>query len=169
MECTTNDLAAGSNYTYGHMYCDLKLEYVDEDRMFKINGNWTYSSDAVLGPLAKGIKNRAEISVSDGGDTELDIEMKTRAGIRYITTGKTALMPANSFNDNKGYIDRESREQIEINAAQYKIYNIGGEFDLVNRYAVVIDGNKVFVPVAVGMNPRMNTLKLTLVSTNVTP
>ena len=168
LECTTNDLAAGSNYTYGHMYCDLKLEYVDEDRMFQINGNWTYSSDAVLGPLAKGIKNRAEISVSDGGDTELDIEMKTRAGIRYITTGKTALMPANSFNDNKGYIDRESRVQIEINAAQYKIYNIGGEFDLVNRYAVVIDGNKVFVPVAVGMNPRMNTLKLTLVSTNVT-
>ena len=41
-------------------------------------------------------------------------------------------------------------------------------FNLIGNYCVIVDGSKVYVPVAVGMNPRMNTIKLILVTTNVT-
>lgn len=157
-------------YTYSRMFCDIKLEYAEENRMTKDeHDEWTYNAAvAVLAPLAKGITDKANIEVNGGGDEDMSFELKTMAGNRNIVTDDRIRLPQNSFNDYFGYVDTGERELIEIDTAQFERYNLGYIFDLVSSYAVVTDGSKVFIPVAVGMNPRMNTLKLTLVSTNVT-
>ena len=151
------------------MYCDIKLEYAEENRMVEVDNNWTYSAEAVRAELAKGINDKSDIAGEGSGDEELEIELKTRAGNRNIVTNDNVRMPENSFNDYTGYADTCDREQIEIDSAQFERYEIGVDvLDFATSYLVVTDGSKVFIPVAVGMNPKMNTLYLRLVSTNVT-
>ena len=79
---------------------------------------------------------------------------------------------AGSANERREYlIDLREREKIEISDATFEFAS-SLDFDLVRRYAVFTDGNiqqggKVYIPVAVGMNPAKNTIKLTLVSSNI--
>lgn len=165
--CETDHIL--QNINYARMYCDLKLEYAEENRMVEVDNNWTYSAEAVRAELAKGINDKSDIAGEGSGDEELEIELKTRAGNRNIMTNDNVRMPENSFNDYTGYADTGDREQIEIDSAQFDRYEIGVDvLDFATSYLVVTDGSKVFIPVAVGMNPKMNTLYLRLVSTNVT-
>ena len=132
--------------------------------MIQESGGWTYPSAAVMAAFAKGITNKAELNGNSGGNEELSIRFETRMANQNIEIGNIVALPYNSFCDAKKYIDISDREMIEIENAKFERY---GNYDIVTRPCVVIDGTKVFVPVAVGMNPRMNTVKLTLVSTNV--
>ncbi|MBR3856818.1 MAG: hypothetical protein IKM68_02405 [Bacteroidaceae bacterium] len=154
--------------TYGRMYCDISLEYVEDKFMIEEGGAWTFPIESVAAAFAKGITNNEKISSGKGGNSDLNINFKTQTGNQNIRTDGIVTLPYNSFCDATKYIDVDDREMIQIEAAEYELLYHQGYFDLVTSYAVVTDGDKVFIPVAVGMNPRMNTVRLTLVSTNVT-
>ena len=154
--------------TYGRMYCDISFEYVEDKFMINSGGAWTFPIESVAAAFAKGITNNEKISSGKGGNSDLDINFKTQTGNQNIRTDGIVTLPYNSFCDATKYIDVDDREMIQIDAAEYELLYHQGYFDLVTSYAVVTDGDKVFIPVAVGMNPRMNTVRLTLVSTNVT-
>ena len=157
-------------YTYGRMYCSLKFEYVEYNFLVDNgSGQLTYPTQAVLSSFADGIKNNIEHNTSTGGNQELGIEFKTRAGNPNIVTDGIVTLPFNSFCDSTEYMDGQDRDMIEINAAQFERYTVtAGTFDLPTQYAVIKDGTKVYIPVAVGMNPRLSTVRLRLISTNVT-
>lgn len=156
------------DWDYARMYCSIKLEYHDFDFLVEDSGSWTYPKDAVLSEFANGIANNAEIRSANGGDGSLSIDLKTRAGNKNIATSGIVALPFNSFCDATKYIDTADREMIEIEAAQFKQYFYLQYFDMVTQYAVVKDGSKVYIPVAIGMDPRNDTVKLRLISTNVT-
>ena len=147
-----------SDLNWGLLYMGFKLEYVKSKVFFE---------DVLIGEFAKNVLNNGYDNDFGGDGADLTINFETMACNVRTIDGSMA-MPANSFCNAKTFIDTENREKIEINAAQFERYYADTYFDFVTSYAVVTDGSKVFIPVAVGMNPRMNTLKLTLVSTNVT-
>lgn len=144
---------------YGLLFCTFKMEYQKSK---------TFYEDVLMGEFGNApLNNGNNIDVGGGGE-EISINFNTMAAKKQTIDGSMAL-PANSFCNAKTFIDLEQREKIEIEAAQFeRYYQSSHYFDLALNYAVITDGSKVFIPVAVGMNPRMNTLKLTLVSTNVT-
>lgn len=149
-----------SDLNWGLLYATLKMEYVKSKTFFE---------DVLMGEFANPVLNNGN-NIENGGDgEELQINFNTMACKKHTIDG-SMMLPANSFCNAKTYIDTGAREKIEINDAKFERYFWGGSYywDFVTSYAVVTDGNKVYIPVAVGMNPRMNTLKLTLVSTNVT-
>jgi hypothetical protein len=105
----------------------------------------------------------------DGSGEALSISFKTRAGNNNAKFQN--IVPYNGFCDYPNYIDKQNREKIEISEATFeRVIDqwSGARFYIAAQYCVVVDGSKVYVPVAVGMNPRMNTIKLILVTTNVT-
>lgn len=149
----------GSVGTYGQLYMTFKLEYVK---------NATIYEDVIMGEFGGAVLNNGNNQTLGGNGEKLEINFETMAGKKQTIDG-SMMLPANSFCNSKEFIDLEQREKIEIEAAQFERYTQGiKNFDFALNYIVVKDGQKVFIPVAVGMNPRMNTLKLTLVSTNVT-
>lgn len=164
--CTTvNKL---SPTTYGLMYCTLKMEYVVNDFMENVSGStYIIPSSAVLAAFAKGVKTSATVR-NPGGSDNIDIALKTQSGNRNIIINGSVTLPFNSFCDATTYIDMGEREKIEIEAAKSERLYYYGYYWLAGQYAVITDGDKVYIPVAVGMNPRMNSIRLTLVSTNVT-
>lgn len=105
--------------------------------------------------------------VNGGPGEDLSITFKTMCGMKNRNSQGPAIIPYNSFCDNINRIDKGNRKMIEINDAQWQVYYGDQDNDFTRRYMVVVSGSDVFIPVAVGMNPRMNTLKLRLVSTNV--
>lgn len=164
--CVTNKVLSGN--TWGRMYCTFKMEYVANDLMDKVNDStYTIPSSAVLAAFAKGIKTSATVE-NPGGSDNLRIELKTQIGNRNIIINGSITLPTNSFCDATKYIDMGEREKIEIEAAKSERLYYGYYYWLATQYAIVTDGSKVYIPVAVGMNPRMNSIRLTLVSTNVT-
>ncbi len=149
----------GSVGTYGQLYMTFKLEYVK---------NATIYEDVLMNEFGGAVLNNGNNQTLGGNGEKLEINFETMAGKKQTIDG-SMMLPANSFCNSKEFIDLEQREKIEIEAAQFeRYYQSSHYFDLALNYAVITDGSKVFIPVAVGMNPRMNTLKLTLVSTNVT-
>ena len=149
----------GSVGTYGQLYMTFKLEYVK---------NATIYEDVIMNEFGGSVLNNGNNQTLGGNGEKLKINFETMAGKKQTIDG-SMMLPANSFCNSKEFIDLEQREKIEIEAAQFERYTQGiKNFDFALNYIVVKDGSKVFIPVAVGMNPRMNTLKLTLVSTNVT-
>lgn len=149
----------GSVGTYGQLYMTFKLEYVK---------NATIYEDVIMNEFGGSVLNNGNNQTLGGNGEKLKINFETMAGKKQTIDG-SMMLPANSFCNSKEFIDLEQREKIEIEAAQFERYTQGiKNFDFALNYIVVKDGQKVFIPVAVGMNPRMNTLKLTLVSTNVT-
>lgn len=165
--CVTSEKLDGN--TWGRMYCTFKMEYVANDFMEKVDEDtYTFPSGAVLAAFAKGIKTSAIVE-TPGGSDNLRIELKTQCGNRNIIINGSITLPTNSFCDATKYIDMGEREKIEIEAAKSERLYYGHYYWLATQYAIVTSGNKVYIPVAVGMNPRMNTLRLTLVSTNVEP
>lgn len=159
----TDDSSFVSNY--GRMFCSVKLEY--EKNKF-LDGSGTsvpFSEPAVLAEIADGITNRANVKCDGSGDA-LSISFKTRAGNNNAKFQN--IVPYNGFCDYPNYIDKQNREKIEMDAVKVEQYFDTQYFNLIGNYCVVLDGSKVYVPVAVGMNPRMNTIRLILVTTNVT-
>lgn len=147
-----------TDYQYGQLFLTFKLEYV-KDRVFY--------NDVLMGEFGGVIMDNGNNQEIGGNGESLEINFKTMAGKKQTIDG-SMMLPANSFCNSKNYIDAEQREKIEIESARFQRYEEGIRYyDLATSYAVITDGSKVFIPVAVGMNPRMNTLKLTLVSTNV--
>jgi hypothetical protein len=148
-----------SSYNHGQLYMTFKLEYVK---------NATFYEDVLMQNMCAPVLNNGNNQTLGGNGEKLEINFETMAGKKQTIDG-SMMLPANSFCNSKEFIDLEQREKIEIEAAQFeRYYQSSHYFDLALNYAVITDGSKVFIPVAVGMNPRMNTLKLTLVSTNVT-
>lgn len=149
----------GGTWPYGQLYMTFKLEYVK---------NATIYEDVLMNEFGGAVLNNGNNQMLGGNGEKLEINFETMAGKKQTIDG-SMMLPANSFCNSKEFIDMEQREKIEIEAAQFERYTQGiKNFDFALNYIVVKDGTKVFIPVAVGMNPRMNTLKLTLVSTNVT-
>lgn len=143
------------------LYATLKLEYESTQVYFSNRKQYE------IQPPKKQFGTRR--TTASNGDN-LDIEFKTKCLRSHYFMPTSPQHLANSFCDAQKYIDLQEREMIEIESAQFNRYDGAGsdKFDLVTRPVSIVDGSKVFIPVAVGMNPRMNTLKLTLVSTNVT-
>lgn len=162
----TDDSRFVSNY--GRMFCSVKLEY-DKNKFLDGSGTAVpFSEPAVLAEIADGITNRANVKC-DGSGEALSISFKTRAGNNNAKFQN--IVPYNGFCDYPNYIDKQNREKIEISEATFEQVIdqwSGARFYIVAQYCVIVDGSKVYVPVAVGMNPRMNTIKLILVTTNVT-
>ena len=105
-----------------------------------------------------------------GSGDEISINFKTMAGIKSRVINGSVDLPYNSFCDAQSFIDISNRKKIEIKAAKFKSYRYSNHiFDLVTSYALIKDVNEgiTYIPVAVGMNPRMNTISLMLVSTNI--
>lgn len=148
-----------SGNTYAKLYTTFKLEYVNPRQLY---------NKAVAANFSKNIGNTGNSTTYGGNGDDLDINFETLAGRPSRMIDGSCLAPYNSFCNAQKYIDTANREKIEIDAAHFEIYYHTDYFNLATSYAVVTDGNKVLIPVAVGMNPRMNTIKLTLVSTNVT-
>ena len=145
----------------GHTtYIMFKLEYEKDT---------TFYEDVLLGEFGNNIRNNGGNIANGSGGEEINIDFKTLA-CKVQTIDGSLMMPFNSFCNSKYMIDTDTRKMIEIDSAQFKRYYEGHSlyWDLATSYAVITDGNDVYVPVAVGMNPRMNTLQLKLVSTNVT-
>lgn len=150
---------SGASFLFGQLYMTFKLEYVK---------NATIYEDVLMNEFGGAVLNNGNNQTLGGNGEKLEINFETMAGKKQTIDG-SMMLPANSFCNSKEFIDLEQREKIEIEAAQFERYEQGTKnFDFALNYIVVKDGQKVFIPVAVGMNPRMNTLKLTLVSTNVT-
>ena len=142
-------------------YATLKIEYEETSILFTNRGLYE------ICPPNRQIGSRTT-KASSGED--IDIDFKTKC-LRSHFSEKTAPQHlSNSFCDAQKYIDMQNRNLIELDAVQFTRYNgIGWDkFDIVSRPVVIVEGANVFIPVAVGMNPRMNTIKLKLVSTNVT-
>ena len=139
---------------------NFKLEYVK---------NATLYNDVLMSEFGSAALNNGNNIEVGGSGEDLGINFNTMAAKKQTIDGSMAL-PANSFCNAKTYIDTGTRKKIEIDSAQFERYSAGGYnyWDFQTSYAIIIDGNDVYIPVAVGMNPRMNTLRLTLVSTNVT-
>ena len=153
--------------SWGKMFCGFKLEYEENNFMVEEGGGWTYPIQAAMAALADGITNRATVTGEGSNDSE-HISFKTRAGLSNAGYSYPPI-PHNSFCDYPAYIDKKNRKQLEISAATYEEYHSRyGNYDLVCWYCPITDGGNVYLPVAVGMNPRMNTIKLRLVTTNVT-
>ena len=149
--------------TFGRAFMDMSLEYVEH--CFLDNNVVTWGN--VMAVMAKNITMKRKMSGNGQGE-DLDIELKTMAGNQNVVAKNNIAFPYNSFCDATKYIDTVARKKIEIEAAKSEpLYWGGYDYYLAAQYAVVKDGYKVFIPVAVGMNPRMSTLRLTLVSTNV--
>lgn len=128
-----------------------------------------HQTAGVLATFAENIGNNGDTLEPGGSGEEISIAFETLCGNKNITINDNIRRPYNSFCDAQVYIDTENREKIEIDAAKCVPYTwAGSRYDFASGYIVVKDGSKIFLPVAVGMNPRMNTVKLTLVSTNVT-
>lgn len=153
--------------SWGKMFCGFKLEYEENKFMVEEGGLWTYPIQAAMSALADGITNRATVTGEGSNDSE-HISLKTRAGLSNAGYSLPTI-PHNSFCDYPAYIDKKNRKQLEISAATYDVYHSGyGNYDLVGWYCPITDGGNVYLPVAVGMNPRMSTIRLRLVTTNVT-
>lgn len=155
----------------GIAFCSVKLEYVTNKWMQREETQqgeeyWTFPERAVIASFADGITNRAQLQCEGNGEA-LSIGFKTRAGDNNAKF-RGNIIPHNGFCDYPNYIDKQNREKIEMDAVKFEQYFDTQYFNLIGNYCVVLDGSKVYVPVAVGMNPRMNTIKLILVTTNVT-
>ena len=147
--------------TYGRMFLTFKLEYSEVPAA---------TNQSIAAVFAESLQRNGNTIEYGGSGEELTITFETQCGTKNNVIDGSVMLPFNSFCNAQTYIDTQNREQIEIEAAKFQRYNTSGVqlFDLVTSYAVIKDGTKVYIPVAVGMNPRMNTLKLRLVSTNVT-
>ena len=145
--------------TYGSIFTQFNLEYENVKVLY---------NDLVACTFAKSITKNGNSHEYGGSGEDLIINFETMCGKTDLIIDGSILLPYNSFCNAQTYIDTQDREKIQIEAAQFETYYWSGYFNLATAYAVVTDGEKVYIPVAVGMNPRMNTLKLTLVSTNVT-
>ena len=162
VQCSGNIL-----HWIGTAFCSVKLEYVTNKWMQEEEeGVWTFPERAVIASFADGITNRAQVQCEGNGEA-LSIGFKTRAGDNNAKF-RGNIIPHNGFCDYPNYIDKQNREKIEMDAVKVEQYFDTQYFNLIGNYCVVLDGSKVYVPVAVGMNPRMNTIKLILVTTNVT-
>lgn len=139
---------------YGKAYLTFKLEYVADDG---------YYEDAVAAKFAEGLGKNGDIRQYGGSGESISINFETMAGKKHLLTDGGLLMPYNSFCNAQTYIDTQEREKLEIDGVKFERNPV----DFLANYIVVKDGEKVYLPVAVGMNPRMNKMKLTLVSTNV--
>jgi hypothetical protein len=161
-----------STLRVARMFASLKLEYVPYNRINSRDPD-TGAVEIPLAPLfdqvSKDVSPRAEILNANGGDGDLSLEMKTRCGLTYKDSVGGRIVPFNSFCDAPSYIDMGQREMIELSDVEFeRFYYSSYYFDPVTLYSVVLDGDKVYIPVAVGMNPRMNTMRLRLISSNVT-
>lgn len=176
-----------SKKTYGTQYTGFTIEYADYNI---INDHGEVPESALMSEMASGISLASKVftpSVYPGvdGEEELSIDFKTQCGTKNAIVDASIFVPYNSFcdavsllahagsaNERREYlIDLREREKIEISDATFEFAS-SIDFDLVRRYAVFTDGNikqggKVYIPVAVGMNPAKNTIKLTLVSSNI--
>lgn len=162
VQCSGNIL-----HWIGTAFCSVKLEYVTNKWMQEEEeGVWTFPERAVIASFSDGITNRAQVQCEGNGEA-LSIGFKTRAGDNNAKF-RGNIIPHNGFCDYPNYIDKQNREKIEMDAVKVEQYFDTQYFNLIGNYCVVLDGSKVYVPVAVGMNPRMNTIKLILVTTNVT-
>ena len=150
----TNTLTGNS---YGRMFASFKLEYVEYPRA---------TNQSIAAKFAESIEKNGNAVEYGGSGEDLDISFRTQCGTKNNVIDGSVLLPFNSFCNAQTYIDTANREKIEIDAAKFEVFS--NAYDFVSTYVVVKDGSKVFIPVAVGMNPRMNTIKLILVSTNVT-
>lgn len=147
------------NCDYGKAYLKMKLEYVATDG---------YYEDAVAAKFAEGLGKNGDIRQYGGSGESISINFETMAGKKHLLTDGGLLMPYNSFCNAQTYIDTQEREKLEIDGVTFeRITFYPYQADFLANYIVVKDGEKVYLPVAVGMNPRMNQMKLTLVSTNV--
>lgn len=159
LHCSTT--GALSSNTFGRMFCTFKLEY----QQCK-----TATNQGIAATFAKSIESNGTTTNYGGSGEDLTIGFETQCGTKNVVIDGSIMLPYNSFCNAQTYIDTQNREKIEIGAVKFERYNPTGiqMFDFVSGYVVVKDEAKVYIPVAVGMNPRMNTVKLRLVSTNVT-
>lgn len=158
LHCATNGALSGN--TFGRMFCTFKLEY----QQCK-----TATNQGIAATFAKSIGSNGTTTNYGGSGEDLTIDFETQCGIKNVVIDGSIMLPYNSFCNAQTYIDTQNREKITIEAAKFeRYYSLNHYFDMVSEYVVVKDGSKVYIPVAVGMNPRMNTVKLVLVSTNVT-
>ena len=149
-----------SGNTYGRLYTMMKLEYGKCKAL---------TNQIAMAAMAESIQRNGNSYEYGGSGDELNISFKTQCGTRNLIVDGTVMLPKYSFCNAQTYIDGHNREKIEINAAKFQRYDVSNQlFDFAAYYVIVKDGTKVFVPVAVGMNPRMNTVSLKLISTNVT-
>lgn len=144
---------------FGHAYLGMKMEY---------EGAKDYTAQALAAKFAEGLGKNGDIRQYGGSGESIGINFETMAGKKHLLTDGGLLMPYNSFCNAQTYIDTQEREKLEIDGVKFeRLTFYPYQDDFVANYLVVKDGEKVYLPVAVGMNPRMNTLRLTLVSTNV--
>lgn len=145
-----------------NVFISFSLEYVRDD---------TPTNQGIMLTFAESLIRNGRNDTYGGSGEKLNIEMKTMCGRTNAVINGEANIPYNSFCDAQTFIDDEDREKIEIDAVKFERYNPTGIylFDLITSYAVIVDGSKNYIPVAVGMNPRMNTVWLRLINTNVTP
>lgn len=149
--------ADGHTYIYGRMFVSFNLEYAEYPRA---------TNQSIAAKFADSIEKNGN-SIEYGGSGEvLNISFQTLCGTLNNVINGSIMLPYNSFCNAQTYIDTHNREKIEIEAARFERYD--NSFDFATSYLIVKDGTKVYVPVAVGMNPRMNTVNLRLISTNVT-
>lgn len=137
----------------------FNVEYGQDDSLNQQN---------VVNTLSDSLVNAGSSEEYGGSGENLNIDFPTMCGRNYIILNGAADIPFNSFCDSRYYIDTENRKKIVIGAAKFQTYEGRSFFyDMVTSYALIYDGNDVYIPVAIGMNPRNSTVKLTLVSTNV--
>lgn len=147
---------APTGYEYGRMFATFKMEYSSLPQA---------TTQSIAAKMADGLNKNGVIEECNGSGEEIEIEFKTLCAYSYLHVD-SVLLPSNSFCNARTYIDKQPRQQIEIECAKFD-RNAG--FDLVSTYSVVKDEQTgaVYVPVAVGLNPRFCQMKLVLISTNV--
>lgn len=136
------------------MFMDLKLEYVRD------NSFTTAGLKRAFEEVNDSIEFKKQISETGGARESLTIDFKTMCGRNFIVLNGSAFVPYNSFCDATKYIDVQNRKMLELGAVKF-------DEAFVQYPFLVTDNTDVYVPVAFGMNPRMNTCRFTLVTTNI--
>ena len=138
------------------MLVQVKFEY-ERDNTFTTSGLINAFEE-----VNDSIVINRQVTDTGGSGEAVEVKYKTMCGRNFIKLNGSANVPYNSFCDAQKYIDLQNRKKLEIEAVKFTIPFVMSPF-LVND----TDTNEVYVPVAVGMNPRMNTCRLTLVTTNI--
>ena len=145
---TRSTTGSAAQYAF---YVTMRVEYVKDD---------SYTSQLVVDTFLDDLINAGQKLSNGGSGADIDIDFKTMCGRTSIIINGNGFIPYNSFCDSQNYIDTGNRKKIELSAVKFTS-------DFIARPFLVNDGSTVYFPVAFGMNPRDNTVRLTLVSTNI--
>lgn len=138
----------GSQYDF---YIKPKIEYVRDD---------AYTKPMVVGTFIDTLINAGNKSTLGSSGEVINVDFKTMCGRTSTVVNGNGFIPNNSFCDSQNYIDIGNRRKIELAAVKLTA-------DFIAKPFHVNDGQTVYFPVAIGINAIDNTLRVTLVSTNI--